>query len=742
MLERKLGDKQATVMPMSRKVWVAGFAMVAVLIVAAVSAIFVIRNKEVADWERQMTSLTMVLSEQLTESLVPVSEALSELVKYAQIRGVTDTHNFRTKLSTPHAHQALKDAIGNLTLADVATFVASNGDNINFTRSYPVTGINLVDRDYFKHHLEVADDNEFISSPVRNKGNGKWTFYISRRISDSSGQFLGVVIVGISVERIAQFHEKVVNHLGKNASISLFRDDLKLLSRWPFISEMQGKTNQTGSAYQILKNQGRTEGTILTRSARFSSGKPEERMGTLRPVRRYPLYVLTVITGDMYLSAWYRALYVLTGVTAVSSLLILLGTFVLSRNIRKREADLAERQRLQLEAEAANQAKSNFLATMSHEIRTPLNGILGMAQLMQIQELGEHERRDYARTILNSGRTLLALLNDILDNARIESGAMELRPEVVRISELMRDCIKLFEAEARAKGLELKYEWHGRSSQSFMLDPVRLRQMISNLLSNAIKFSERGSVQLKASLETVMERQVLRVEVIDTGIGISEKDQALLFRPFSQLDSSSTRRYGGSGLGLATVRNLARLMGGDTGVESVEGQGASFWFTVKIDQTSIECHQTAQSHPAHDKETGVVSKYNILIVEDDRTNQLVLSAMLSKSGYGFQKVDNGLEAVIVATSRQRPDLVLMDVQMPEMDGIAATKAIREWEKSSDKPGLPIVALTAGAFQGDRERCLEAGMNEFLTKPVMIQALLDALEKFLSKTPPPTEASQG
>lgn len=732
MLERKLGDKQATAMPMSRRIWVAGLVMVAVLIAGAVSAISVIRHKEVADWERQMAGMTMVLSEQITESLVPISEALSELISYAQARGVTDVHSFRAKLSTPDAHKALKDAIGNLTLADVATFVASNGDNINFTRSYPVSGINLADRDYFKHHLAVADDNEFISSPVRNKGNGKWTFYISRRISDSSGQFLGVVLVGVSVERIAQFHEKVVNHLGANSSISLFRDDLKLLSRWPFINDMQGKTNQSGSAYQLLKVQGRSEGTIITDTARFSTGKNEERMGTLRPVRRYPLYVLTVITGDMYLSAWQRAVYVLTGVTAVSSLLILMGTLALSRNIRKRETDLAERQRLQQEAEAANQAKSNFLATMSHEIRTPLNGILGMAQLMQIPELGEHERRDYARTILNSGRTLLALLNDILDNARIESGVMELRPEVVRITELMRDCIKLFEADARAKGLELRYEWHGRSSQSFVLDPVRLRQMISNLLSNAIKFSERGSVELRASLDTVMERQVLRVEVNDTGIGIAEKDQALLFKPFSQIDSSSTRRYGGSGLGLATVRHLARLMGGEAGVESSEGKGASFWFTVRVDEVLSETHQTTSGHPRQDKELASDSKYSILIVEDDRTNQLVLSSMLSKSGYGFKQVDNGMEAVIAATSTQRPDLILMDVQMPEMDGIAATKAIRDWEKSNDKPTLPIVALTAGAFQGDRERCLEAGMNEFLTKPVMVQALLDALEKFLSK----------
>ncbi|MFM2112013.1 MAG: hypothetical protein RLZZ271_673 [Pseudomonadota bacterium] len=724
------GNKKG--IPVSQVVWLTGIAVIILLISAAIGASLAIRKKEINDWQRHMTGMTMVLAEQLTESLVPVSDALKELVDYTREVGVTDVHNFRTKLSTPQAHKSLKDAIALLSVADVATFVASNGDNINFTRSYPVKGINLADRDYFQHHLEVADENEFVSAPVKNKGNGKWTFYISRRVSDVNGQFLGVVLVGVSVEKIVEFHNKVVDHLGQNSSISLFREDLKLLSRSPFREQMQGKINKTGSAYTLLKVQGKTEGTVIAESPRFSSGVAEVRMGTLHPVRGYPLFLLTVITKDVYLVAWYRSVYTLTGVVSVSCLLILLGVYFLSSNIRKRENDLVIRKQLQTQAEAANDAKSNFLATMSHEIRTPLNGILGMAQLLQSPQMGDHERRDYARTILNSGRTLLTLLNDILDNARIESGNFEIRPEPVRINEILRESVKLFEPQARAKGLTIRYQWQGSASKAYLLDPVRIRQMIANFLSNAIKFSDKGTIELIARTETQMNREMLRVEVVDQGIGISPQDRSLLFRSFSQIDSTLTRKHGGSGLGLATVRNLAHLMGGDADVESEPGQGSTFWFAVpalgvKEEEASSVPPELAPSIVETDAKA-----VTVLIVEDDRTNQLVISSLVARLGYNCVQVSNGSEAVVVATSSVRPDLILMDVQMPLMDGITATRAIREWERSSGKQAVPIVALTAGVYEEDRQRCEQAGMNEHLSKPVMIQALQSMLAKLLSK----------
>lgn len=717
---------------MSRVVWIVCSTIIAILIAGAVTAISVIRKKEIADWERQMSVMTMVLSEQMTESLVPMSEALTELVDYARRQGVNDAQSFRQKLSSPQAHQVLKDATGNLTLADVATFVADNGDNVNFTRHYPVSGINLAERDYFKHHQTHAGDDEFVSAPVHNKGNGKWTFYLSRRISGPKGEFLGVVLVGVSIEKIARFHEKVVNHLGANASISLFDQELELLSRWPFVEGMQGKVNRTGSAYQLLKVQGKTDGTIITDSPRFSSGKREDRMGTLRQVRRYPLYVLTVVTGDIYLAAWRRAVMVLAAVTAASCALILFGTWVLSRNIRRREEDLLERQRLQLAAESANHAKSKFLATMSHEIRTPLNGILGMAQLMELPNLTEHERRDYARTILSSGRTLLALLNDILDNARIESGHAELRIEPVRVQALLEDAAKLFAVQASAKGITIQVACEASMPERLHLDAGRITQMLSNLLNNAIKFSERGDIRVVASSVSLGYATQLRVEVQDSGIGISPENLGLLFKPFSQIDSSSTRRHGGSGLGLATVKSLARLMGGDAGVQSVKGLGATFWFTV-LTQTADEslCDAGPAPHDAQKQPAGFEG--HVLVVEDDRTNQQIIDALLGRLGFRCHHADNGQIAVQAATTEPRPSVVLMDVQMPVMDGLAATQAIREWEARHGKAHLPIVALTAGAFDEDRRRCLDAGMTLFLTKPIMLSELQAALNKALQQT---------
>lgn len=397
----------------------------------------------------------------------------------------------------------------------------------------------------------------------------------------------------------------------------------------------------------------------------------------------------------------------------------------------RRQAEEALRQAKEA-AETANAVKSRFLATMSHEIRTPMNGIMGMAQLLQMPGLSEAERNEFVQTILSSGQTLLMLLNDILDLSKVEAGKIELNPTDFDLRQMLFDSINLFTEPAQSKGLHIAAAWHGPAGQHYRADPVRLQQMLSNLLSNAIKFTASGFVHLEAAeLERRGNRVVLEFAVTDSGIGIPADKHPLLFKPFSQLDSSTTREYGGTGLGLSIVSSLAKLMDGELGVDSEPGRGSRFWFRIPA-----ELPLDAASRPADaaQREIGTIPELAgyLLVAEDNPCNQKVITALLGKLGVRSECVGNGQQAIDALRQGRRPDLLLMDVQMPVMDGIETTRRIRQWEREIGRDAVPIIALTAGAFEEDRQRCQAAGMDDFLTKPIHAQELTAALVKWMGQ----------
>jgi signal transduction histidine kinase len=400
---------------------------------------------------------------------------------------------------------------------------------------------------------------------------------------------------------------------------------------------------------------------------------------------------------------------------------------------RERKQSEESALRAKAEAEAENLAKSQFLATMSHEIRTPLNGILGMAQLMQSGPLSEQEQREHATVILNSGQTLLALLNDILDFSKIEAGKTTLVPVAFSAAQIVEETASLFAKTAAAKGLRIEAIWHGPADRHYLADASRLRQMLANLTNNAIKFTSSGEVRIEArELGHTAADCLLEFAITDSGIGIPTEKLPLLFQPFSQLDSSTTRDYGGSGLGLSIVRNLATQMGGDAGVESEPGRGSRFWFSIRAD---FQAQAEAGRQAGYDRFATACELTDvlgtILVVEDNPVNRKVVLALLDKIGVRATSVENGQQAVDAVTGGLRPKAILMDCQMPVMDGLEATTRIRQWEIASDQPRLPIIALTAGAFEEDRQRCLAAGMDDFLTKPLSLAELQKTLIRWMS-----------
>lgn len=410
----------------------------------------------------------------------------------------------------------------------------------------------------------------------------------------------------------------------------------------------------------------------------------------------------------------------------------------LEQQVEQRTAELKEQAAMLIAskeaAEVANRAKSEFLANMSHEIRTPMTAVLGYIQLLEMTPLTT-EQREFVQRITQSGENLLEIIDDILDLSKLEAGKLKLDASKFDPWELVEGLTRLFQSRATAKGVNFTTTIDPEIPHALIGPVNRIRQVLTNLLSNAIKFTSVGRVTLTAKIshdvdvDSTDETLTLHFRIQDTGIGISPADQNRIFEPFTQADASSTRRYEGTGLGLTICRKIISLMGGDIGVESTLGQGSTFWFTVTLERPPILKPARPNATPVSNLAPSAVSYasgIHVLVVEDIEHNQVLMAQFLKHLGYVADVVNNGQEA-LDRLALQAYDIVLMDCQMPVLDGYTATQKLRQRE--NNQYHTVVIGLTAHAMVGDREKCLEVGMDDYLSKPIKLQDLKEILERW-------------
>jgi signal transduction histidine kinase len=554
-------------------------AFLAVVSVAAATfVVWELRREITEDWRHRLHDEALTLEEYTDQTLVSAELVLDRIVERISEEGVGKAAELRTKMDTLGYSKLLRDQISGAPQVVVAAIIADNGDLIVSSDAWPAPRANFADQVHFKERIRNLDQDVHITQPVRNRINGEWTFHLSRRLTDSRGQFIGLAAVGISSAFYTKFFDRV--RLGKGVSMSLLRRDFTLLARAPFVEGAIGRVVDSGVAHEVIEVMGKNEAVIVTDAARvFPVDESPSRMAAVRLLDHRPAIIVVEVTEEVYLARWRTSAFGI-GVVAAGSLVVLAAAFILLVAVlRRREREMLLYRSLMHRAESATVMKSEFMANMSHELRTPLSAVIGYGELLARRATDDFTR-ECAGHIQTSGKHLLGLLNDILDLAKIEAGRLEVRPEPVTLAELVNEVVGLHYGAAAQKALKLTTGIGPNVPPIVLCDRTKLVQILNNLLSNAIKFTEAGTV----SVTVGRAGDRLRFCVADTGPGVPPGLQQAIFERFRQGDVFLTRRHGGTGLGLALVNKLVTLLDGKVTLDSTPGHGATFCVELPLRQ--------------------------------------------------------------------------------------------------------------------------------------------------------------
>ncbi len=749
MSRRSVGGRQGG--GLQAPLWILGSVVVLVIALVVVLEAFALanmRDSTLRNTETNLSSISVALAEQASRAFKGLDLVLDDVAVSLAMEAVVDGDSFRARMASQPVHEILRDRLTGLPHVETITLLDGDGNLMNGSSQWPPLLARPVDSDYLRALREDRTLTTFIGAPIRSGSGDGWVAPVVNAIRVRDGDLVGIVVGAISLRYFEEFYRSV--SLGEGRTVSLLLRDGLMLARYPVTEEI-GKFVPFGPQVQPTNDR-----TTMTTASSAIDGK--FRIKVARAVTDYPLTVRATQTQDSALREWYSVATVLGLITLGCFVCLLVAAAVLARWWLQQqalateraeraeaegaralaEADLArERER---NAEEASRAKSGFLAMMSHEIRTPMNGVLGLAGTLLDEPLTPSQHKIVA-AIRDSGDSLLRILNDILDLSKLDAGRMEMEDTAFSPVTLTHGAVSILGSRAMAKGLTITAECGPDLPPALLGDAGRLRQILLNLVSNAVKFTETGGVAIRAQqLSRKADSVEVEWSVTDTGMGIAPDRLEALFGEFMQADSSITRRFGGTGLGLAISKRLIEQMGGTVGVASTVGEGTRFWFRLTLPVAEQVVERVRNAGDVTVTFANFLAErgrpLRVLFAEDNPTNQFVALQLLKDFDVQVDVVGDGLEAVDAAATF-RYDVICMDMRMPEMDGLAATRLIRK--RGGLLADVPIIALTANAFPEDVRACMDAGMNLFVAKPVdrprLLGALMTALEPPASAVAP-------